>query len=82
MAEMKIQRTTITEIGAEQSQVEIVLADQADIADASEYVTMKVTVPHPAEPLLVEVQLEALRRARGAIGDQTQAFSERAGRAR
>ncbi len=82
MAEMKIQRTTITEIGAEQSQVEIVLADQADIADASEYVTMKVTVPHPEEPLLVEVKLEAIRRARGAIGDQTQAFSERSGRAR
>ncbi len=82
MPEMKIQRTTITEIGAEQSQVEIVLADQADIADASEYVTMKVTVPHPAEPFLAEVQLEALRRAREAIGDQTQAFSERVGRAR
>ena len=82
MAGMQIQRTTITEIGAERSQVEMVLADQADIADATEYVTLKVMVSHQAEPLLAEVQLEALRRARGALGEQTQAFSDRVGRAR
>lgn len=77
MAGMQIQRITITEIEAEQSQVEMVLADKADIADATEYVTLKVTVSHPAEPLLAEVQLAALRRARDALGEQTQAFSER-----
>ncbi len=79
---MGIQRTTITEIGAEQAQVEMVLADQADIAAATEYVTLKVTVSHKAEPLLAEVQLEALRRARDTLGEQTQAFSDRTGRAR
>ncbi len=82
MAEMQIRQTTITEIGAEQSRIEMVLADKADIADATEYVTLKVTVSHPAEPLLAEVQLAALRRARDALGEQTQAFSERTGRAR
>ncbi len=81
MAGMQIQRTTITEIGAEQSQVEMVLADQADIADATEYVTLKVTVSHPAEPLLAQVQLKALQYARDALGAQTQVFSPRVGRA-
>ena len=77
MAEMQIQRTTITQIEAERSQVEMVLSDKADIADATEYVIMNVTVSHPAEPLLAQVQLEALRRARDALGEQTQVFSPR-----
>ena len=77
MVEMQIQRTTITQIEAEQSQVEMVLADQADIADATEYIILKVTVSHPAEPLLAHVQLVALQRARDALGAQTQAFAPR-----
>ncbi len=81
MAGMQIQRTTITEIEAEQSQVEMVLADQVDIADATEYVTLKVTVSHKAEPLLAQVQLAALQYARDALGAQTQAFAPRVNRA-
>ncbi len=82
MAEIQIRQTTIIETGAEQSQVEMVLADQADIADATEYVTLKVTVSHPAEPLLAEVQLAALRRARDALGEQTHSFAPRIDRTR
>ena len=78
MAEMKIQRTTITEMRDSQTHVEIVIADDLDPTIATESVTMSLTISGlPEMPYLEEVQLSALHRARDVIGEQTTVIAPR-----
>ena len=78
MAEMKIQRTTITEMRDSQTHVEIVIADDPEPTIATESVTIKSTISDlPEMPYLEEVQLAALHRARDVIGEETTVIEPR-----
>jgi hypothetical protein len=66
---MQIIRTTIVE-HEQQATVEIVISNHADVALATESMTLKVLVPKDENPLFAAVQRVALQRARDVIGQQ------------
>jgi len=76
--EFSISSTTIVESSPTQSLVSLVLAKGND-ANAMERMAITVLLDHHEMPLFAELQRQALRRARDAIAEQTQALARLVG---
>lgn len=51
-------------------EVEILIADKEDLESASSYIEMKIALPKKKNPLIAEVQKEALLFARNLIDEK------------
>lgn len=73
---MQIQRSVISEDG-KQATIELLIADHADPAQATEHLLLHVKVPSDQNPLLLALLRVALLRARTLINEQLQETSTR-----
>lgn len=66
---MEIQYSEIYET-KDACEVEILIADEPDLESASSYIEMKISLPKKQNPLIAEVQKEALLFARDLINEK------------
>lgn len=66
---MEIQYSEIYE-SKNACEVEILIADEEDLESASSYIEMKISLPKKKNPLIAEVQKEALVFARDLINEK------------
>jgi len=66
---MEIQYSEIYE-SKNACEVEILIADEEDLESASSYIEMKISLPKKKNPLIAEVQKEALLFARDLINEK------------
>ncbi|NOY83577.1 MAG: hypothetical protein GXO96_01920 [Nitrospirae bacterium] len=66
---MEIQYSEIYE-SKNACEVEILIADEEDLENASSYIEMKISLPKKKNPLIAEVQKEALVFARDLINEK------------
>ncbi len=64
---MKLHHTGITDLGADNARVTLVLFDGEHLDDARESISLTVEMEVPGIPYLREVQREALEKARDAL---------------
>lgn len=66
---MEIQYSEIYET-KDACEVEILIADEEDLESASSYIEMKIALPKKQNPLIAQVQKEALLFARDLINEK------------
>jgi len=74
---MKIRYTEICET-KDSSEVELLISDKSDLERSSQYIEMKVSIPKQNNPLLTQIQKEALQAARSIIDEKIQETESRA----
>ena len=68
---MKIRYTEISET-KDSSEVEMLISDKKDLEQASAYIEMRVSIPREQNPLLADVQKNALQAVRKLIDEKIQ----------
>lgn len=70
---MRVQITKVTPLGDKKSLVELTISEKWPVEDSAELLILRAQVEHEQNPLLAEVHLAALHRARDVIGEANRA---------
>jgi len=76
---MKLQNSTVIETDSRRF-VEMTFADQPELDQTTEFLTFRIAVEQEGYPRIPKAQLEALLRARNAIGDEIHRLEQIRGR--
>ena len=71
MPDMTLQKSSVTEIKGRRF-IEMVIADQPNVDDAQQHLTLRIEIDAEGYPRLPAAHLEALQRVRDVINDEIQ----------